>query len=149
MKPHSAGSAELSRRKSNSKPLLDNNTYTQFEHNDYMDDEDAIPGGFDHHPLRWAGSHPQDSTKPLIDHCTNEWKEKPYYRGRVVRLLSRLPWIAKDSPMGLVHYNTRHLPIVPIFYYKTSDRGRSHAHGIPPTAGSSGIWEALWRRLRQ
>jgi hypothetical protein len=80
MKPHSAGSAELSRRKSNSKPLLDNNTYTQFEHNDYMDDEDAIPGGFDHHPLRWAGSHPQDSTKPLIDHCTNEWKEKPYYR---------------------------------------------------------------------
>lgn len=52
------------------------NTYTVPEHDGLTDDEDAIPGDFERHPLGWAKSYPQASRKPLIDYCTNEWKEK-------------------------------------------------------------------------
>jgi hypothetical protein len=84
MESHSAERGELSRRKSNSKLLLDKNTYAGCEHDDRMDDEDAIPRDFDRDFDRdfsgRPGSYAQARTKPLIDYCTNEWREKAHQK---------------------------------------------------------------------
>jgi Calcineurin-like phosphoesterase len=80
MKPYSSGRAELSRRKSDSKRLVDENTYPTSEEDDHTDDEDAFLDDFDRQSLGWAGSYAQNSKKPLVDYCTNEWKENPYQR---------------------------------------------------------------------
>jgi hypothetical protein len=76
MKSYSAGRAELSRRKSNSKLSLDENRYTASERDDQMDDEDAIPDDFDRHSSGRPRSYGQAPTQPLINYCTNEWREK-------------------------------------------------------------------------
>ena len=78
MKQYSATPANLSRRRSNSKPVSEKDNYLVSQHKDYVDDEDAIPGDFDRHPLGWAGSYPQTSARPLIDYCANEWEKYPH-----------------------------------------------------------------------
>jgi hypothetical protein len=78
MKPCSASEVEQSRKRRIGKPLPGMNHQPLSVYSDQMDDEVAIPGNFDRHPLGWAGSYPQATQRPLIDYCTNEWKVKPY-----------------------------------------------------------------------
>jgi hypothetical protein len=79
-KSYSAQTAELSHRKSNTKPLLDENTYTVSGHDSQMGDEDAIPGDFDCQFSGRPGSYAQARTQPLIGYCTNEWKKNPHQK---------------------------------------------------------------------
>jgi hypothetical protein len=71
------GGEDLSRRKSNMKPLLEKKTYTSSEHEDQVDDAEPIANGLDHQAPGGSVSYAQTSRKPLIDYCTNEWMEKP------------------------------------------------------------------------
>jgi hypothetical protein len=78
MKPYCAREVEHARRRSIGTPLLGKNNHPLSAYNNQMDEEDAIPGDFDRHPLGWAVSYPQAARRPLIDYCTNEWKVRPY-----------------------------------------------------------------------
>jgi hypothetical protein len=46
------------------------------------DDEksDVVPGDFDRHPHGWSTSYPHANLRrPLVDYCTNEWKNNPQH----------------------------------------------------------------------
>lgn len=80
MKPYRAEKAELSHRKSKTKPLPEKNGYTVSDENIHTDDDDAVPNRFDQHLVSRTRLDAQNSTTPLIDYCINDWKETPYHR---------------------------------------------------------------------